>query len=198
MLKKLITLAFIMVFPCILIAQIHYKINDSKTDIYYENIIDFSDKNKNELIELTKKYLIVNDFNIIYEDEHDIYAIGKFETKYRGWFLMFFNTNDFNCLYDLKLSFKDNKIRYYASNFILFNKSVKINTSSWYSNFSKYGSSAWSTTKIPTEVPRKPVGVHFRAGKTKNKHLLFQDIDKKMNVFEKKLVETILFKEKDW
>ncbi|MBI2258113.1 MAG: hypothetical protein HYU67_04340 [Flavobacteriia bacterium] len=81
---------------------------------------------------------------------------------------------------------------------MLLYKHVSINTYSWFSNQSPFGSSAWSTTNIPTEIPKKPVNIHFRAGKTKKRYLLFQDLDKNMKVFENGIINTIKAKEDNW
>lgn len=108
------------------------------------------------------------------------------------------NKKEFTCLYDLKISFKDKKVKYLGTNYVLISKSVKINTSTWFSNPSSLGSSAWSTTKIPTEIPTKPVNVHYQAGKTGEKHILFQDLDKNMSIFDQDLTKMISAKEGNW
>ncbi|MBI2258114.1 MAG: hypothetical protein HYU67_04345 [Flavobacteriia bacterium] len=90
-------------------SQVFYKNNESRTEIYYENIIQFEGKFKAELFDLLKKFLTISDFVIRYQDDYEIYATGKFEARYRSRFLFFFNTQEFNCLYDLKKILKITK-----------------------------------------------------------------------------------------
>ena len=192
--KKIVFLILGLIIAFSAKSQVHYKNNEEKTEIYYENIIEFKDKTKKELHELIKKYLIVNNFTILYEDDNDIYTTGKMETKYRSGF----KTRPFNCLYDLKISFKDKKVKYLGTNYILIYKNVRLNSYSWFTNPSSLGSSAWSTTKIPTEIPKKPVNLHYIAGKTGERHMLFQDLDKKMSNFDRDLMKIVNEKEGNW
>jgi len=196
--KKTILTIVVLAFITNVYSQVHYKSSEDNRSIYYEEILDFSEKSKQELLELTKKYLLINNYSILYEDDNDIYAIGKLETKYRSWFLFFFKTKLFNCVYDLKVSFKDEKLKYEARNFILLYKNYNVNTTSWLNNSNAFGPAVFSTTKIPTEVPKKPVDVHYRAKKTDKKHLLFQDLNRKMGLFEDGLSKTIQMNEDDW
>jgi hypothetical protein len=196
--KNVILLFFVIMLATLAKSQVHYKSNENHTEMYYENILSFDGKPINELHELTKKFFMVNGYNIRYEDENEIYATGNFETKYRGWFLFFFNTKEFNCLFDLKISLKDNKIKYDATNFVLIYKYYTISSSSWYSNPTTIGNLGWSTTQIPTEVPKKAVNIHFKAGKTGKHHVLFQDLDCKMTIFEQGLIDMIQAKEDEW
>lgn len=196
--KKFCILIFATIFVNVSYAQVHYKSNDTKTEMYYENILNFKGKSKKDLHDLVMKYLAVNNYTIQYNDDNEIYATGKFETRYRGRFLVFMSTNEFNCLYDLKFNFKDEKIKYLATNYMLLSKNIKVNSYSWFSNPSSIGSSAWSTTKIPTEVPKKPVNVHYKAGKTSKFHLLFQDLDAKMSLFEIGLIKMLESTNDNW
>ncbi len=195
--KIILLLIPLLVFSNLAKSQVHYKSNESKTEMFYENVIDFKGKTKKELYELIKKHLIINDFPIRYEDDNDtysdIYSTGKLETKYRGHAGFFFSTTDFNCVYDLQISVKEEKIKYKATNFILLYKSVRVNSYGWFSS-----PSAWSTTSIPTEIPKKPVNEHFKAGKTHKKYLLFQDLDNKMTIFEQGLIDAVYFKKSNW
>jgi len=196
--KQIILLFSVIMLASFAKSQVHYKSNEEHTEMYYENILQFDERSIIELHELTKKFLKINDYNIRYEDDNEIYATGIFETKYRGWFLFFYNTREFNCLYDLKISLKDNKIKYDATNFVLIDKYIALSSSSWYSNPTAIGTLGWSTTFIPTEVPKKAVNIHFKAGKTGKSHLLFQDLDCKITIFEQGLTDMIQAKENEW
>lgn len=173
---------------------ITYKSNDAKTEMYYDEILEFEGLDKNTLLEEVKKTLLIKKFTIHFEDEDEIYATGNFETLYRGWFLFMFNTKKFDCVYDLKVSFKDEKIRYEARDFILLYKNYSVRTTNWLS-----GSGAgFSTTKIPADIPKKPVNSHFKAKKTSKKHLLFQSIDANMNEFHNSLIGAVTSEKEDW
>ncbi|SIS86163.1 hypothetical protein SAMN05421766_104450 [Zobellia uliginosa] len=170
---------------------------DNNNHIFFEEVIEFPNRSKKELSDEITKYLKVNDFTIQYQDENEIYATGKFDARYRGHFLIFFNTKEFNCVYDLKINLKDNKIRFQGTNYILLYKDVRINSYSWFGNGSAIGSSAWSTTKIPTDVPKKTVE-QFYPRKTKTRNLLFPGLNRNMTELKTGIVSTVEESEDNW
>ena len=174
-----------------------FQYNESENKIFYEEILNFENKSGDELMEKVKKFLALYGAIIRWEDENEIYATGKVETRLKKKFLIFFNHTEYYALYDIKISIKENKIRYNTTNFYLVPKSININSMSWFGSQTKYGSAAWSTTKIPTDVPKRPIEIHLKR-KIKPKNKLFPDIEADMNDFVKKLTATIKEKEDNW
>jgi hypothetical protein len=182
-------------------SQTRYAFDQANNSVYYEAVIPFENRGKADLMKEVEKFLKINDMTIRYIDEDEIYAVGTFATKYRPYFLFIYNTKEYNMIYDLKFSFKDGKFKYYANNFFLLPKTLNIKSKGWFTNNNVGGmnlGTMWSTTKIPTEIPKKAVEVHYNAGKTKEKYKLFQDMDAKIFAFEGKLKKVVSGDSKDW
>lgn len=202
-LKFLFSILIIIGLSSHIIGQPKYSYDPVNKSVYYETIMPFENRDKQQLLKEIEKYLLINDMKIRYMDQDEIYAVGRFETVYRShFFFLFHNTKEYNMVYDLKFSVKDNKLKYYANNFFLLPQSLNISTKSWFSsNLSENGSSGlgsmWSTTKIPLNIPKKAIEVHYRGGKTNEKHKLFQSMDSEMTLFEDKL-KKVVTGNKDW
>ena len=186
-------------FNCLIITgqDVIYQHNE-KNGVFYERVIACPGKSKTELHQKVSKYFAINGAKLRYSDDNEIYATGKFETKFRFIFLIFFNTKEFDCVYDIEIKIKENKIKYTFTNFVLVYKHYNITTNSWYGNKSDIGSFGWSTTKIPTEIPTRKVDHLYDRGLTKKKRLLFPSMDKNINEFVNGLKNTITENEDDW
>jgi hypothetical protein len=160
--------------------------------IFYENIIDLSGFSREIINKRVEKFLLVNDYPIRYIDDNEIYATGIFQLNYRTKALVFHNDHDDWYVYDIVISTKENKIRYRCVNFYTIPSNVKIKTQSWFIERNGFGA-GWSTTKIPTTTPKKPLE-DFRSTNTK----LFANIDSMIVSFQNSLVKTIRDNEDDW
>lgn len=197
--KKLLNLLLLLFISNFTFSQqYNLKFNEVEKKIYYENVLDFDGKSVSNLKEKVKKFLALERAVIRYEDENEIIATGVFDVIYRSHFLFIFKTHKYNLLSDIKISFKENKIKYNITNFYLIPKNIKLNTMSWYSKPTNYGMAGWSTTKIPTDIPKKPLEVHYHKTKLKPKYKIFPDVDGDMANFERKLIQTINENEDNW
>jgi len=114
--KSTFILLFIILSAKSICGQVTYQYDKSENLIYYENIIEFSEKDKTELMEKFEKFCQVNKMPIIYKDENEIYTIGEKELAYKSHFLIFYNNKTKDVIYDLQLSFKGNKVKYKDKN----------------------------------------------------------------------------------
>ncbi|MEZ4881381.1 MAG: hypothetical protein R2775_03250 [Flavobacteriaceae bacterium] len=166
--------------------ELTYKNND-RGEYYYERIINIENKSTNEIHEGLTKFFKSNHNEISYSNDNEIHATLTFDAKYRGHMLFFFNTHDYDAVYDLTVFIKDNKIKIMAENFKFYEKHYKIKTSYW-TGFS-------SSTSIPTSVVNKRLKNFKR--KKKPKHLIFQIVENEINELEKNLVNSFN-KNDDW
>lgn len=166
-----------------------------ENEVYYEKKYIFKDESKEELNTKVIKFLAINNFPVRFADSTEIYATGNFKTKYRGWFLFFFNTTLYDCIYDLKFVVNDGEIKCISNNFVLVFQFLKITSHSFFSsnqnaNNLGFGMSK-STTKIPTSIPRKYLNRYYQRGKTQRKHKLFVDVNNKMLHLENNFIITL-------
>jgi hypothetical protein len=180
--KSLFLLAFLTIFICFESnSQLNYKTNQDGTDFWYENILNFQNSDNLNLKNKTVSFLKKNGLPINFEDENSIQTTIRFKTRYRGFLLFLYNNTDFSCVFDVKIEFKDNKLKYFASDFVLAYLTESYATLNWNDRI--------TAKTLPTLVKTKSVLEHFIAGKTEPKHLLFQNIDQYMVKFEKDLEE---------
>lgn len=185
-----------LIFNCLVIIgqNVTYQY-DEKIGVFYEQIIDCPGKSKTELHQQISKYFAVNSVKLRYSDDNEIYATGKFKTKFKFIFLIFYHTKIFDCVYDIKINIKENKIRYRFTNFVLVYTHFNITTNSWYGY---YGSFGWSTTMIPAEIPTRKVNDLYKQGLTQKRRLLFPSMNKNINVFVDVFKNVINENEDDW
>ncbi|WP_179006423.1 hypothetical protein [Winogradskyella forsetii] len=88
-----------------------YKLDENES-VYFEEILEFEGMSSKELHKRLVKTLKISDYSLLYQDENEIYAVGKFEVRLRKHALIFYKTDEYNCLYDLKIQYKrrENKI----------------------------------------------------------------------------------------
>ena len=193
-----ISLIFINILNSFSQVYIEYQYDEKDDLIYFEKTLEFEGKSIDELKKGVKKYLAIERFSVSYEDEDEIHAMGTLqELKLRKIFLIFFNTDLYNGVYDLKILFKENKIKVFASNFYLIPKQIKLTSYSWMGAPSQYGSGSMTTSKIPSEVPKYHVEIHYPR-KSTPRHLLFPMLNERMSSNFSLLSETIIDKQEDW
>jgi hypothetical protein len=169
-----------------------FKYDGVNERIFYENVLEFNEKPLSELKKVIGKLLAINRVDVSFQDDKEIYATGKFSTRVKSWvFPVFFNNKDYTAVYDIQLSFKDNKIRYRATNFYLIPKHYSVSVTNW------FGGGIFSTAKIPTDVPKRQVEVHLKR-KIKPSRKLFPSLELNMKKFEESLIEAINAKEESW
>lgn len=194
--KSTFILLFTVLSAKFIYSQTTYQYDQNENLIYYENVIQFSDKDKTELIEKFEKFCQVNKMPIIYKDENELYTIGEKELAYKSHFLIFYNNKTKDVIYDLKLSFKDNKVKYKAYNFYIVPKKVNIysiGSAGAIGNSSFIGS---SVTRIPREIPKEPLENLYKSGKNHKRFKIFQDLNKQMGDFGNNL-KSFIYKEDD-
>ncbi|MBK5213116.1 MAG: hypothetical protein JJE55_05590 [Flavobacteriaceae bacterium] len=185
--KSTFILLFIILSAKSIYAQTTYQYDKNENLIYYENIIQFSEKDKTELIEKFEKFCQVNKMPIIYKDENEMYTIGEKELAYKSHFLIFYNNKTKDVIYDLQLSFKDNKVKYKAYNFYIVPKKINIYSIGSAGAIGNGGFIGSSVTRIPREIPKEPLENLYRIGKNHKRFKIFQDLDKQMEDFESTL-----------
>lgn len=173
---------------------------DDEQNFYYQDIIDLKGKNRDKILEGVMKYFsikqkISNPF--FYSNNDEYFTTGSFKVKYRGFFLMFFNTTTYTASFTFSIKIKDEKLKYEITNIILVPENINVKSYSWF-NTNNYGwGSGFTNTKIPTEIPKKKLEVY--KNKTQKRHLLFADINTNTSKIITELTETILEKEdSDW
>jgi len=164
-----------------LLAQCQY--DPIKDRVYCENILEFNEEPKNQLKEKIKEALAAENYVIRYETDDDIYASGMFPIIFHR------RTKTYRCIYDIRISIKDHRIRYHNTNYYIIPLHIKLRS---YDSWWGFG----STTKIPTEVNKTDVNLYWdkREGLYKK---LFERIYAAMGDFENDLMNVIL-DDKDW
>lgn len=195
--KLLLILTFLAISISFYGQNSKYKISDDKS-VYFEEILNFKGTSKLELHNRILKALRISNYTLIYEDDNEIYAVGKFEVQIRKHALVFFKTDEKNCLYDLKINIKEGKIRFRGTNFYLIPQSIKINSFGLNSNNSSGINGSWSTTKIPLDIPKISVDNYYRKNLNKDKNLLFNDIEENISDFQDTLKNILNEDEDDW
>ncbi|WP_055445195.1 DUF4468 domain-containing protein [Lacinutrix himadriensis] len=176
----------------------NYKIDENES-VYFEEILDFKGISRAELHKRLIKVLKISDYSLLYFDENEIYAVGKFEVRLRKHALVFFKTDEYNCLYDLKINIKDGKIKFKATNFFLIPLQIKISSFGLGGhNYSSGMSSFWSTTKIPLDVPKISLDQYHRKKMNKDKNLLFDDVEINISSFQETIIKILNEDEDDW
>lgn len=196
--KSTFILLFILLSTKYISAQTTYQYDKNENLIYYENIIHISEKDKTELIEKIEKYCQVNKMPVIYKDENELYTIGEKELAYKSHFLIFYNNKTKDVIYDLKFSFKDNKLKYKAYNFFIVPKKVNIYSIGSAGAIGNGGFIGSSVTRIPREIPKEALEKLYKVGKNHKKFKIFQDLDKQMEAFENTLKEFIEKEDVNW
>ena len=97
----------------------------------------------------------------------------------------------------MKIDIKDNKIRVRCSNIYMNHKHIRLNSYSWWSNPKGATTGGFSTTKIPTDVPKKRIEVHYPR-KIKEKYCIFPSLNEKMNKVFDTLNNSILEDDDNW
>lgn len=182
--------------PSISAQDLKYKL-DKNNSVYFEEILDFKGMSKTELHKKLTKVIRISNYTSIYQDDNEIYAVGKFEVRIRKHALVFFKTDEYNCLYDLKINIKDEKIRFRATNLVLIPLSIKINSFGLNNNSSGL-SGSWSTTKIPLDIPKISIDKYYRKKLNKDKNLLFNDIENNISSFQESIIKILNEDEDDW
>lgn len=176
-----------------------YQYNIDKEKIVFEEVFDFRDKDSSELKQETERFLAKVGYNKTYEDESNLYAMGELsDVKSRFYFLFFFNTSYENCVYDLRFSFKEEKVKVIVINFYLIPENIQIRSRSWWSNPNEFGiGSSMSTTKIPTDVPKTELERYYPRY-TDPDYYIFQSLRKKVTSVLNKFENTVRENEDDW
>jgi Domain of unknown function (DUF4468) with TBP-like fold len=175
-----------------------YKL-DENNSVYFEEILDFEGMSSEELHKRLIKTLKISDYSLLYQDENEIYAVGKFEVRLRKHALIFFKTDEYNCLYDLKINIKEGKIKFKATNFFLVPLHIKISTFGLGSHNSSSGlTGIWSTTKIPLDIPKISLDQYYKKKLNKDKNLLFDDVENNIDAFKERIKKILNEDEDDW
>ena len=196
--KSTFVLLLIIFFTKSANAQNTYQYDKSENLIYYENVIDFSEISKTVLIEKFEKFCQVNKMPIIFKDNNEVYTIGEKELAYKSHFLIFYNNKTKDVIYDLKLSFKDNKLKFKAYNFYIVPKKINIYSMG---SAGAIGSGAFigsSVTRIPREIPKEALERLYKSGKNHKRFKIFQDLDKQMQDFANNLKIFIETEDNKW
>ena len=165
--------------------------------ITFEKVFNVDGMNKNEIYKKAKEWLVPKYFNsgspVILDDENEgkIIVLGHNVIRYRARFLIFWNTKNFNMLYKLKVSTKENKYKIVLTDFVI-QENISGHSSSFSTvNWGVYGVyvTGFTSYKAP-EVRNYPVERFFLHKYRRNKFGLAWDdfqssVDKIMNEAEK-------------
>ncbi len=161
--------------------------------IVYSSIIEFPGISKQVIAKRVEKFMAVSDYPVRYMDEDELYATGLLQLDYRKNFLIFHNDHDDWYVYDIVISVKENKLRFRCLNFYSIPSHIKIKSQSWFTERNGFGA-GWSTTKIPTTTPKRPLE-DFSEEKDA---MLFNYIDSVMLKFQDTLVRVVSGVGEDW
>lgn len=194
-----ITLILTSFSNCFSQEKYNYKFDAEKDLIFYEEIIEFNNKSVAELKKSAIKFFAIEKKEVSYDDENEIYAMGIIEKLMIKKFLLAFrNTDVYRCVYDIKISIKENKIKFYASNFLLIPENINIKSYSLFGGPSRFGlSGAMSTSKIPTDIPKHKIEKHY-PDKLNDKHLLFPMLNNEITKTISNLKNILTDEEEKW
>lgn len=165
---------------------------DEQKKYYYEDTLKISGKHKDEILDGIMKYFSVKQKTpnpFFYSNNNEYITTGGFNVKYRGIFLIFFNTTDYIANFTFSLKIKDEKLTYRISDIVLIPENISVKSYSYFGT-NKYGfGSGFTNTKIPTSVPQKKLEVY--KNRTEKRHKLFQSLDKNTEIIINELVQTI-------
>lgn len=158
--------------------------NPVSKKVSYDTVIAFPNQTKDELYKTCSKFFKIGSVNKqkgmlpqgdnrLYEDSNEFIVSGIYKTHYRPRVF----TDDFSCVFNLQIQFKEEKIKISFSDFTLYTLKQKTSHFGWMgSNGFGIGS---STT--PMMIDGKPVEPYFLKGKTKKRHKLFYLMNKHVN-----------------
>jgi hypothetical protein len=157
-------------------ASLTYKFDEVNKKIYYEKVYELEGKTAAEIKNTVLKILAAEMIQVNFADEKDVYAFGDFVTIYKNGS----NKTDFRMSCRIHFFIKDNKLKFYASNFLLRPKNVVATSNS----VTIIDGLQKSTMNTPNE---KYVEV-FYPRKTSPKNKLFPDMNRIMNDIMNKIL----------
>lgn len=201
-LLPILLLTFLSNYSQVLTASVY--LDSTTKKITYDTILSFPELSKVALYQQCGKYFMLGSINkqkgmlssgdnMLYSDTNEFIVTGIYKTFYRPRI----STADYNCIFNLRLRFKDGRVRVTFSDFTLYPYELKSSSFGW------FGSNGFGmgSTKTPTMLDGKPVEPMYLKGKTKRRNKLFPLMNRQVN---KVMTELIIYlklpkdKEDNW
>lgn len=190
-------IAFLCSYSQSLISNVYLDTITNK--ITYDTILSFPELSKADLYQRCGKYFMLGSINkqkgmlssgdnMLYSDTNEFIVTGIYKTYYRPRI----STADYNCIFNLRLRFKEGRVRVTFSDFTLYPYELRSSSFGW------VGSNGFgmSTSKTPTMLDGKPVEPLYLKGKTKRRNKLFPLMNRQVNKVITELI-TYLSRPKD-